>query len=233
MADQAPYLSVILATLNEVDVLPALRDRLQALRCPEWEVIAVDGGSTDGTTGLLGTFVDRLETAPAQRARQMNAGARHARGSVLLFLHADTLLPDDCEANIRHALQGPGGGWGRFDVRLSGAGWRFRVIEAFMNLRSRLTGIATGDQAMFVSRSLFQAVQGFPEIALMEDIALSSALRRHARPCCLRARVTTSSRRWREQGVVSTVLLMWRLRLAYALGADPHRLARRYHGTET
>ena len=228
MTEIAPYLSIIVPTLNESGALPVLRDSLQPQRNADWELIAVDGGSTDGTIGLLESFADRIETTRAQRASQMNVGARVARGKVLLFLHADTLLPGDFVAQIRTVLGLDGHGWGRFDVRLSGSGWGLRMIENSMNLRSRLTGIATGDQAMFVSRLLFDAVCGFPNIALMEDIALSSTLRRHHRPSCLKTRVTTSSRRWQRHGILTTVLLMWRLRLAYALGADPRRLAERY-----
>ena len=156
----------------------------------------------------------------------MNAGAAAARGDVLVFLHADSLLPADADVAIAGALGTSC--WGRFDVRLWGREWAFRMIETFMNLRSRLTGIATGDQAIFVERETFRSVGGFPDIALMEDIAISRRLRAIARPACLRQRVVTSTRRWRSQGVARTMVLMWRLRLAFALGADPRRLARLY-----
>ena len=154
----------------------------------------------------------------------MNAGARDALGSVLLFLHADTLLPADAMQAVTNAR----GEWGRFDVAIDGAGPLLALVAFAMNARSRLTGIATGDQAIFVSRAAFEAVGGFPPIPLMEDVALSRALLRRSRPACLRQRAVTSGRRWQRHGTVRTILLMWRLRLAYALGADPHRLARRY-----
>jgi rSAM/selenodomain-associated transferase 2 len=166
--------------------------------------------------------------APRGRASQMNAGAALARGDILVFLHADTRLPADASQLILGALARSGCAWGRFDVRIEGAHPLFPVIAFFMNARSRLTGIATGDQAMFVSRGVFAAVGGFPNIALMEDITLARNLKRVSRPLCLRARVTTSGRRWEERGVVRTILLMWRLRLAYFFGAKPESLARRY-----
>ena len=145
----------------------------------------------------------------------------------LLFLHADTTLPENADHCIQQALQG-GAVWGRFDVRIDSPRPVFRVIERLMNLRSRWTGVATGDQAVFVRRTAFEAVGGFEDIALMEDIALSRALLRLSRPACLRQRVTTSARRWEQHGVWRTVLLMWRLRAAYFFGANPARLARQY-----
>lgn len=156
----------------------------------------------------------------------MNAGAAAASGDVLLFLHADSLLPTDAVTAIARALETSC--WGRFDVRLWGREWSFRVIETLMNLRSRITGIATGDQAIFVHREAFWRVGGFPDIPLMEDVAISRRLKAIERPACLRQRVVTSARRWRANGIGRTVLLMWRLRLAFALGADPRGLARRY-----
>jgi rSAM/selenodomain-associated transferase 2 len=166
--------------------------------------------------------------APRGRARQQNAGAAAATGDVLLFLHADTRLPPDADARIAAALAAPGACWGRFDVRLTGRAPLLRLVERLISLRSRLTGIATGDQAIFVRRDTFQAIGGFPDQPLMEDVALSRALRRIARPACLREAVLTSSRRWETRGIWRTIVLMWRLRLAYALGADPAELARRY-----
>ena len=156
--------------------------------------------------------------APRGRASQMNAGAREARGDVLVFLHADTRLPADADELIR-------GVWGRFDVQIEGSHPLLKVVAWSMNLRSRLSGIATGDQAMFVRREAFP---GFPELPLMEDVALSKAMKRRARPACLRAKVVTSGRRWEARGVVRTILLMWRLRAMYAMGASPERLARIY-----
>ena len=157
----------------------------------------------------------------------MNAGAAAARGDVLLFLHADTRLPENADHLVLDGLARSGRAWGRFDVRFDGGGL-LRVVAAMMNLRSRLTGIATGDQALFVTRAAFDSAGGFPPIALMEDVALSVRLKRIGRPCALRARVTTSARRWRQHGTLRTVLLMWRLRLRFFLGADPAKLARAY-----
>jgi rSAM/selenodomain-associated transferase 2 len=157
----------------------------------------------------------------------MNAGARAARGAYLWFLHADTRVLPGALAALEDACSG-GALWGRFDVRLSGRQPLLRLVERLMNLRSCLTGIATGDQGIFVTRAGFEDVGGYPEIPLMEDIALSRALRRRARPLCVRTPIETSSRRWEGRGLLRTILLMWRLRLAYALGADPRRLARRY-----
>ncbi|MFW5909267.1 MAG: TIGR04283 family arsenosugar biosynthesis glycosyltransferase, partial [Thiohalospira sp.] len=158
-------------------------------------------------------------------------GAEAARAPVLLFLHADTRPPADGDRLLLAGLARSGRRWGRFDVRLSGADRHrlLRVVGALMNARSRLTGIATGDQGLFVERAAFAAVGGFPEQPLMEDIALSAALKaRCGRPLCLRVRVRTSSRRWEDNGVVRTILLMWGLRLRYWLGADPAVLAARY-----
>jgi rSAM/selenodomain-associated transferase 2 len=158
----------------------------------------------------------------------MNAGAAAARGDVLLFLHADTRLPADADRLVLDGLAQSRRVWGRFDVTIEGQHPLFPIIAWFMSTRSRLTGISTGDQTMFVTRAAFDAAGRFPEIALMEDIAFARRLKRVSPPLCLRARVTTSGRRWEERGVLRTVFLMWRLRLAYFFGADPQELARRY-----
>jgi rSAM/selenodomain-associated transferase 2 len=192
------------------------------------EVIVVDGGSADCTTALARPVCDRLLAAPRGRAAQMNAGAAAARGDVLLFLHADTTLPADADRLIIAGLAQNGRGWGRFDVAIAGHHPLLPLVAATMNLRSRATGIATGDQAMFVAKSAFAAVGGFPDIALMEDIVLSRRLKRLSRPLCLAARALTSGRRWEKHGVVRTVLTMWRLRLAFFFGAAPDELAARY-----
>lgn len=221
-------LSVIIPALDEAAAITGLLDDLAPLRVQGHEVIVVDGGSTDDTARIARPRVDRVLTATHGRAVQMDAGAQAAAGEVLWFLHADTRVPPAAADCLLQACDA-GRDWGRFDVRLSGRRWPLRLIEAAMNLRSRLSGIATGDQGIFVRRSLFDAAGGFPAIALMEDIALSRALRRRARPACLRRpRLLTSSRRWERHGIARTILLMWRLRLAYALGASPERLARRY-----
>jgi len=220
-------LSIIMPVLNEVATIEATLMALSPFHARGVELIVVDGGSNDKTMTLAEPLVDQVLSAPRGRAAQMNCGAAAARGNVLLFLHADTRLPDDADTLIRDGLVQSGRVWGRFDVRFN-AGGLFFLIAALMNLRSRLTGISTGDQAIFVTRAAFESAGGFPPIALMEDIALSARLKRISRPLCLRACVTTSARRWRTRGVLRTVFLMWRLRLAYFLGADPAQLARRY-----
>lgn len=217
-------LSIIVPVLNEAEALGSTLARLQPLRQSGHEVVMVDGGSSDGSPALAVPWADRVLVAPRGRARQMNAGAAAASGDMLLFLHADTLLPNDAAQRVLEGLVASGRGWGRFDVRLSGRHPLLRVVERLMNLRSRLTGIATGDQAMFARRALFEQAGGFPILPLMEDITLSRRLKRLGRPLCLRARVITSSRRWEERGVLQTILLMWWLRLMYFLGVPAERL---------
>lgn len=220
-------LSIIVPTLDEAEGIAATLLPLQDLRAQAHEVIVADGGSTDATATLAAALADRVTAAPRGRARQMNAGAAVADGEALLFLHADTLLPDGAAAVIEAALDGHV--WGRFDVRIAGRPFMLRVVAALMNLRSRLTGIATGDQALFVTRAAFDAAGGFPEQPLMEDIELSRRLKRLGPPACPRARVVTSGRRWERHGVWRTILLMWRLRFDYWRGVPPARLAARYH----
>jgi len=222
-----PMLSIIMPVLNEAAGVQAALTALSPFHSRGVELIVVDGGSNDNTMTLAEPLADHVLSAPRGRAAQMNCGAAAARGDVLLFLHADTWLPADADALIRDGLAQSGRVWGRFDVRFN-AGGLLSLIAALMNLRSRLTGIATGDQAIFVTRTAFESIDGFPPIALMEDIALSARLKRISRPLCLRAYVTTCARRWRSHGVLRTVFLMWRLRLAYFLGANPANLARRY-----
>ena len=219
----AERLSVIVPALNEARGLRAALDALAPLRARGHEVIVVDGGSDDATPQIARACCDRMITAPRGRALQMNAGARAACGDALVFVHADTILPERADALILEALGSSL--WGRFDVRIDARHPLLTWVGWAMNLRSRLTGIATGDQAIFVRRDAFE---GFPQIALMEDVAFSKAMKRRAPPACLRARVTTSGRRWEQRGVLRTIVLMWWLRLAYALGADPAMLARRY-----
>jgi rSAM/selenodomain-associated transferase 2 len=221
-------LSIIVPALDEeAGIEPALR-ALSALRARGAEVIVVDGGSRDRTVALAQPLCDRLVTAPRGRAAQMNAGAGAAHGDVLLFLHADTRLPADADRLVLEGLARSGRPWGRHDVRIDGRHPLFPLIAAMMNLRSRLTGIATGDQAIFVAKTAFAAIGGFPDIALMEDIVLSRRLKRLGRPLCLTARVSTSARRWEKHGIVRTILTMWRLRLAFFLGAEPAKLAASY-----
>ena len=223
----AAQLSVIIPTLNEAGCIGQLLRQLQALRAEGHELILVDGGSGDETVALAAGLVDQLLSAPAGRARQMNVGAQAARGRWLWFLHADSQLPDRAWHRVIEALQ-PAGGWGRFDVRLSGDRPLLRLVEQLMNWRSRLTGMATGDQGVFVTRALFEKIGGFAELPLMEDIDLSRRLKRVQRPKCLRETLTTSSRRWEQRGVLRTIVLMWALRLAFFFGVSPARLATRY-----
>jgi rSAM/selenodomain-associated transferase 2 len=219
----AERLTVVVPALNEASGIAACLGALAPLRTCGHEVIVADGGSTDGTPEIAGPLCDRVLAAPRGRAAQMNAGAAAAVGDALLFLHADTRLPPDADRLVREALATRA--WGRFDVAIESDDPRLAVIAYFINRRSRLTGIATGDQAIFVRRDAFP---GFPPIALMEDVAFSRSMKRVSPPACLAARVVTSARRWEKLGVARTVLLMWRLRYDYWRGADPDELARRY-----
>jgi rSAM/selenodomain-associated transferase 2 len=223
---QRNRISIIIPTLNESKVIVQTLSSLQPFRVRGHEVIIVDGGSHDNTRGLVSGLVDRVLAAPAGRASQMSAGVAAATGQVIWFLHADTVPPAQADHLILSAMER--GIWGRFDVRLSGRRLLLRIVERFMNLRSRLTGIATGDQGIFVRRKALDSIGGLPFQELMEDIELSRRLKRVGRPICMREQVITSSRRWEEKGVLSTMILMWRLRFAYALGTDPGQLARRY-----
>jgi rSAM/selenodomain-associated transferase 2 len=223
-------LSIILPVLNEAENIQRCLAPLQALRASGHEVIVVDGGSTDTTAAIAATLADRVIPSPRGRAAQMNAGAAIAKNATLLFLHADCTLPAYAAELIERGLAESGMTWGRFDVALDGQPFMLHVVAWFMNRRSRLTGIATGDQGMFVQRKIFQAIGGFPPIVLMEDIAMSQLLKRQSPALCLHERIICSSRRWEQHGIWRTIFLMWRLRLAYFFGADPQRLARRYDG---
>ena len=222
-----PALCIVMPVLDEAETLAERLRALQPLRQRGVQLVVVDGGSRDGTLAIARAHADLALLAPRGRAAQMNAGAAACPAEVWLFLHADTALPDDADVLVRratrHALA-----WGRFDVHIDSPRVALRLAARMMNLRSRCTGIATGDQALFVRGELFRRVGGFPDLPLMEDIALSRALKRHARPVCLRQRVSTSARRWERHGVWRTIALMWRLRAAYFFGADPRQLAIRY-----
>ena len=220
--------SVVIPVLNEASGIAASLQALAPLAQRSAQLIVADGGSTDGTADRAQAGGAQLVSAPLSRALQMNAGALQATGDVLLFLHADTLLPPDADRLICQALATGPQVWGRFDVRIDGRHRLLRVIALLMNLRSRWTGIATGDQAMFMSRAAFDAVGGFPVQPLMEDVEMSRRLLRLSRPACLRAQVLTSGRRWESGGVWRTMLLMWRLRFAYWRGVSPVRLAALY-----
>ncbi len=220
--------SIIIPTLNEAASLEATLQPLQSWRKAGHELILVDGGSDDATAAIAAPLVDQLLTSTPGRARQMNMGAEAASGEVLLFLHADTRLPDGADAIILGAMAQQYR-WGRFDVRLSGRHWLLRIVERMMNWRSCLSGIATGDQGVFVERDLFIQLGGFPPLPLMEDVAMSRRLKGAVgRAACIRTPLVTSSRRWEQHGIVRTILLMWRLRLAWFLGVPAERLARQY-----
>jgi rSAM/selenodomain-associated transferase 2 len=223
----APTLSIIIPVLNEAAGIAALLQSLQGLRAEGAEIIVADGGSADATIQLALPLADQVMTAPKGRASQMNAGAAIARAPVLLFLHADTQLPETALMLVTQAIQ-RGRLWGRFDVRISGTASGLGLIASMMNLRSRLSGIATGDQAIFVRRDVFSQIGGFPDLPLMEDIRFSRQMKRLGRPACLSEKVITSGRRWEKHGVLRTILLMWSLRLRFFFGADPADLAREY-----
>lgn len=223
----APTLSLIIPVLDEATTIEATLASLEPLSARGVEVIVVDGGSRDRTVALAVPLCSRVVEAPRGRARQMNAGAAAAGGESLLFLHADTRLPAEADRRIAAALAG-GHRWGRFAIRLEGRHSLLPVIATAMNLRSRLTGIATGDQALFMTREAFEMVGGFPDQPLMEDIAMSRRLKRLSPPACLRDKVMSSGRRWEQNGAWATILLMWRLRFRYWRGESPEALAREY-----
>jgi rSAM/selenodomain-associated transferase 2 len=219
-------LTIVIPVLNEAAIIAGALRALAPLRARGAEVIVADGGSHDTTVQLAQPLADRVISAPSGRGAPMNAGAVLSNGNALLFLHADTTLPTDADLLIAAALMHRP--WGRFDIRIAGQHPFLAVIARMINWRSRLTGIATGDQAIFVTRETFLAVGGFPDLPLMEDIAISRRLKRLCRPFCIATPAVTSGRRWEQNGMFRTILLMWRLRLSYYLGVDPARLARRY-----
>ncbi len=230
-------ISIIIPVLNEEAILSHISEHLQSIKEQGHEVIIVDGGSADNTLTMAHEIADTVIISKAGRALQMNNGAAIASGEILLFLHADTFLPDNTIQVILDSYQKNNylgknhpdkHYWGRFDVRLSSSKLVYRLIESLMNLRSCLTSIATGDQAIFVEKKLFNSVGQFPEIALMEDIAISRQLKKIAKPVCIKQKVVTSSRRWENNGVIATVLLMWKLRLYYFFGVSPEKLNQLY-----
>lgn len=220
-------ISIIIPVLNEATSIDRVLKRIR-LQPGNPEVIVVDGGSMDSTLALSKAAADKVLGAPRGRANQMNAGAAIASHEVLLFLHADTFLPDDATSMVTQGLASGLYNWGRFDVDIDGRPRMLRLVALLMNWRSRLTGIATGDQAIFITKREFCSVGGFPAQPLMEDIELSSRLKRRSAPLCLRARVSTSGRRWENGGVWRTIFLMWVLRLRYWLGAPAEQLAKAY-----
>ncbi len=226
-------ISIIIPALNEGATLETSLLPLQQWREAGHELVLIDGGSCDRTREVARPLVDKLLESSPGRARQMNTGAAAASGEVLLFLHADTLLPRGGDRLILQSLTNDYH-WGRFDVRLSGRHWLLRVVERMMNWRSCLSSIVTGDQGIFIERALFEQIGGFPLLPLMEDIALSKRLKHEAgRAVCLHTPLITSSRRWEHHGIVRTILLMWRLRLAWFLGVSAERLAEQYRYEES
>lgn len=221
-------LSIIVPMLDEAMQLPELFAHVLPLQRAGCEVIFADGGSRDGSARLAEVAGFAVVQTERGRARQMNAGAALANGEGLLFLHTDTRLPQGALHHITQAIEANDHCWGRFDVRISGRPFMLRVVSSMMNWRSRLTGIATGDQAMFVRRDVFEQLRGFPEQPLMEDIEMSKRLKALSRPACIAACVLTSGRRWETRGVWRTIVLMWRLRWAYWRGADAAKLAGLY-----
>lgn len=220
-------LSFIIPTLNEEPYIRSCLEPLQQYRKKGHEVFLADGGSTDDTLVIAKPLVDRIIISERGRARQMNAGAAAVSGDVFLFIHADTVLNLENADLFTEKIKLPRT-WGRFDVRLSGAHPILRIVEFFMNLRSRMTGIATGDQVIFITRTLFLECGGFPDVPIMEDVEMSAKLLKVCKPLCLRNKVVASSRRWEQYGIMRTVMKMWYLRLIYFFGADPEKLARKY-----
>ncbi|HEX4043944.1 MAG TPA: TIGR04283 family arsenosugar biosynthesis glycosyltransferase [Xanthobacteraceae bacterium] len=219
-------LTIVVPVLNEAPIIVAALLALEPLRARGAEIIVADSGSVDGTPELAQPLADRVIAAPRGRGAPLNAGAAQSTGDALLFLHADTALPDHADELIAAALMKRP--WGHFDLRIAGRHPLLAVVARLINWRSRLTAIATGDQAIFVRREAFLSVGGFPDLPLMEDVAMSQRLKRLSRPACIGTPVVTSGRRWEHGGIVRTVFLMWRLRLAYYFGAEPARLALRY-----
>jgi rSAM/selenodomain-associated transferase 2 len=219
-------ISVIIPVLNEEKTIAKTLEALIGL-APH-EIIIVDGGSDDRTLEICNQLRAKALSSPSGRAQQMNYGACQASGDVLLFLHADTRLPHSAFRDIAAALSDPHCLGGRFDVDLEGEHWMLKVIGAMINARSRLSKIGTGDQAIFVKRSVFEALGGYPEIPLMEDIAFCRTLKRMGEIACLTSRVVTSGRRWEVDGVWRTILKMWTLKLLYLAGVSPNRLKQYY-----
>jgi rSAM/selenodomain-associated transferase 2 len=222
-------LSIVIPALDEESALPLLLGDLQPLRARGAQIIVADGGSSDGTVAAAGALADIVLQAPRGRALQLNAGAARARGELLLFLHADSRVPPASVAALAALADAPSR-WGFFRVRLRGASRWLGVVARCMDWRSRLSGIATGDQGLFVPRALFAAVGGYPAQPLMEDIEICRRLRRRGAPLAHPATIESSGRRWDRDGALGTILLMWRLRLRYFLGADPAALHEAYYG---
>ncbi len=223
--------SIIVPVLNEADNIESFLQKLQPFRQRGHEVILVDGKSSDNTCQIARPYVDRMLSVTRGRARQQIIGAKMATGEVFVFLHADTVLPEQADVLILQALE-QSAAWGRFNIHLSGQHWMFRIIEFMMNWRSCLSGIATGDQAIFIHRNLYRDSGGIPQIELMEDIEFSKRLIKFSRPACIRKPVCSSSRRWQKQGIFKTILFMWSLRLQYFFGVKPELLHKKYYPSD-
>lgn len=221
-------LSIVVPILNEAWQLPRFLQHLMLWESKGCEVLLVDGGSTDDTVSIVREMGLSIVVAKCGRANQMNAGAAATKGQMLLFLHADTYLPNKADQIIHHALTNKRHVWGRFNVCITGVSRLLPIIAMLMNVRSSVTGIATGDQAMFMTRTAFDEVKGFPVLPLMEDIALSSRLKKISAPICIKNKVTTSGRRWEKKGILRTILLMWHLRFSYWRGVSVYKLAEMY-----
>jgi rSAM/selenodomain-associated transferase 2 len=224
-------LSIIIPALNEAGCIQSTLERLQPLRLRGHEIILVDGGSTDATLALSQALADNVLLSPPGRGLQMQTGAAIARGDVLWFLHADSSIPVRADSLILEALHRSHAGWGRFDITFTDNHRLLQCVAWFMNQRARLSGIATGDQGIFVRRALYERVGGFPSIPLMEDIRFSRSLKQHGRPCRITRTLRTSPRRWHAHGILRTIVTMWGLRLAYFAGVSPERLAKYYSVT--
>lgn len=220
------FVSIIIPVLNEENSIKELLQQLQAYRQQGHEVIVVDGGSHDNTRSVADSLSDKVITSEAGRALQMNNGATQSRHEILWFLHADTIIPENAIEQIQQVLNKSD--WGRFNVKLSGSHILFRIIETMMNIRSCIFGIATGDQGIFVKRKIFESINGYSNIPLMEDIDLSKKLKNRSKPVCLKESLTTSSRRWQENGILATVFLMWKLRFLYWFGVSADKLVVQY-----
>lgn len=226
-------LSIIIPCLNESQHIDSTLDLLQGARKRGHEIILCDGGSTDNTIEISSHLVDLCVHSSSGRSLQMNNAAKRASGDVLCFLHADTLPPENIDTLITDALNNSSKVWGRFNIKLSGSHWAYRFIEFLMNLRSCFSGIATGDQGIFICRNIFFKLSGYADIPLMEDIEISKRLRKISKPLCIKKnRLVTSSRRWEQHGIIRTVLLMWQLRLRFFIGTPASTLARSYYPDE-
>ena len=220
------FISIIIPALNEEDSIKPLLQQLQKIREQGHEVIVVDGGSADKTVSLSELLADKVIASSAGRAIQMNKGASGSKNDILWFLHADSLIPEDAIKHIQQALNNKP--WGRFNIHLSGKNIVFRIIGSMMNLRSCLTGMVTGDQGIFIDKLLFNKTGGFPNIPLMEDIAMSKNLNKRSRPACVKVKLITSGRRWEKNGILSTVFLMWKLRFLFWIGVSADKIALQY-----